>query len=54
MTWDRLRASPATSLEIVLGKAIPRVAMVLAQFVVVLGDGRARCSTCTSAATRSR
>ena len=23
MTWDRLRASPATSLEIVLGKAVP-------------------------------
>jgi ABC-2 type transport system permease protein len=39
MTWDRLRASPATSLEIVLGKAIPRVAMVLAQFVIVLGAG---------------
>ena len=54
MTWDRLRASPATSLEIVLGKAIPRVAMVLAQFVVVLGAGRRRSSTCTSAATRSR
>ena len=33
MTWDRLRASPATSLEIVLGKAIPRVAMVVVQFV---------------------
>ena len=39
MTWDRLRASPATSLEIVLGKALPRVAMVVAQFVVVLGTG---------------
>jgi ABC-2 type transport system permease protein len=39
MTWDRLRASPATSLEIVLGKAIPRVAMVLLQFVIVLGVG---------------
>jgi ABC-2 type transport system permease protein len=39
MTWDRLRASPATSLEIVLGKAIPRVAMVLMQFIVVLGTG---------------
>lgn len=38
-TWDRLRASPASSLEIVLGKAIPRVAMALAQFVVVLGAG---------------
>jgi ABC-2 type transport system permease protein len=34
-TWDRLRASPASSIEIVLGKAIPRVAMVLAQFFVV-------------------
>ena len=39
MTWDRLRASPATSLEIVLGKAIPRVAMVGAQLFVVLGAG---------------
>jgi ABC-2 type transport system permease protein len=39
MTWDRLRASPATSMEIVLGKSIPRVAMVVAQFVVVLAIG---------------
>ena len=39
MTWDRLRASPATSLEIVLGKAIPRVAMVVAQLFVVLVAG---------------
>jgi ABC-2 type transport system permease protein len=39
MTWDRLRASPATSLEIVLGKAIPRVAMVLMQLILVLGTG---------------
>ena len=38
-TWDRLRASPASSIEIVLGKAIPRVAMVLAQFVVVFLAG---------------
>jgi ABC-2 type transport system permease protein len=38
-TWDRLRASPAGSIEIVLGKAIPRVAMVLAQFVVVFIAG---------------
>ena len=38
-TWDRLRASQATSIEIVLGKAIPRVAMVLAQFVVVFVAG---------------
>jgi ABC-2 type transport system permease protein len=39
MTWDRLRASPATSLEIVLGKALPRVAMVGVQLVVLLGAG---------------
>lgn len=38
-TWDRLRASPASSLEIVLGKAVPRVVMVMAQFVVVLAVG---------------
>jgi len=38
-TWDRLRASSATSIEIVLGKAIPRVAMVLAQFLVVFLAG---------------
>jgi ABC-2 type transport system permease protein len=38
-TWDRLRASSARSIEIVLGKAIPRVAMVLAQYVVVFLAG---------------
>jgi ABC-2 type transport system permease protein len=38
-TWDRLRASPVGSIEIVLGKAIPRVAMVLVQFVVVFLAG---------------
>jgi ABC-2 type transport system permease protein len=38
-TWDRLRASAATSLEIVLGKAIPRVVMTVAQFAVVVGAG---------------
>jgi ABC-2 type transport system permease protein len=38
-TWDRLRVSQATSLEIVLGKAIPRVAMGVAQFGVILGAG---------------
>jgi ABC-2 type transport system permease protein len=38
-TWDRLRVSPATSLEIVLGKAAPRVAMGIAQFVVVMVAG---------------
>ena len=39
MTWDRLRASPATSIEIVLGKSIPRVVMVMVQFAIVLGVG---------------
>jgi ABC-2 type transport system permease protein len=38
-TWDRLRASSATSLEIVLGKAVPRVAIGVVQFVVILGAG---------------
>ena len=38
-TWDRLRASAASSIEIVLGKAIPRVAMVLVQFVAVFLAG---------------
>jgi ABC-2 type transport system permease protein len=38
-TWDRLRASSASSIEIVLGKAIPRVVMVLAQFLVVFVAG---------------
>jgi len=38
-TWDRLRASPATSLEVVLGKALPRVVMSVAQFVVVFAIG---------------
>ncbi|MDQ1510405.1 MAG: type transport system permease protein [Actinomycetota bacterium] len=38
-TWDRLRASPASSIEIVLGKSIPRVAMVLVQFVAVFLAG---------------
>jgi ABC-2 type transport system permease protein len=38
-TWDRLRASAATPVEILLGKALPRLAIGLAQFVVVLGGG---------------
>jgi ABC-2 type transport system permease protein len=38
-TWDRLRASPATSFEIILGKAIPRVVIGVVQFVVILGAG---------------
>lgn len=38
-TWDRLRASRAASIEIVLGKTLPRIAMTVAQFVVVIGAG---------------
>ena len=38
-TWDRLRASPATSFEIVAGKAIPRIAIGIAELVVVLSAG---------------
>ncbi|HEV2309288.1 MAG TPA: ABC transporter permease [Acidimicrobiia bacterium] len=40
-TWDRLRASRASSLEIILGKSAPRVAMSVAQFVVVILVGMA-------------
>ena len=38
-TWDRLRASRATGLEVMLGKALPRVAMSIMQFVVVFAIG---------------
>ena len=38
-TWDRLRASQATSLEIVLGKALPRVATGVVQLAVLLSAG---------------
>lgn len=38
-TWDRLRASQATSLEIVLGKALPRMAIGIAQFIVIFVAG---------------
>jgi ABC-2 type transport system permease protein len=38
-TWDRLRASAATSLEIVLGKSLPRAVMAVAQFAVILTGG---------------
>ncbi len=38
-TWERLRASQATSMEIVAGKALPRVAIGVLQSVVVLGAG---------------
>jgi ABC-2 type transport system permease protein len=39
VTWDRLRASAATSFEIVLGKSLPRIAAGIAQFVIILGGG---------------
>ena len=54
MTWDRLRASPATSLEIVLGKATPARRDGDRAVRRHPRRGRARSSTCTSAATRSR
>jgi ABC-2 type transport system permease protein len=38
-TWDRLRASPAASLEIVLGKALPRIALGIAQLIVIFATG---------------
>ena len=38
-TWDRLRASAASSFEIVLGKSLPRVAMGVTQLVVLLFAG---------------
>jgi ABC-2 type transport system permease protein len=38
-TWDRLRASQASNLEVILGKAVPRVVMSIAQFVVVFAIG---------------
>jgi ABC-2 type transport system permease protein len=38
-TWDRLRASRATGLEVMLGKALPRVAMSIMQFVIVFAIG---------------
>jgi ABC-2 type transport system permease protein len=38
-TWDRLRASQATSLEIVLGKALPRLAIGITQFIVIFAAG---------------
>ncbi|MGZ4689508.1 MAG: ABC transporter permease [Acidimicrobiia bacterium] len=38
-TWDRLRASPATSIEIMAGKALPRVALGIAELTLILGAG---------------
>ncbi len=38
-TWDRLRASAATSFEIVVGKALPRIGVSVLQFVVIFAIG---------------
>jgi ABC-2 type transport system permease protein len=38
-TWERLRASHASSTEIIAGKAVPRVAASVAQFVIVFALG---------------
>jgi ABC-2 type transport system permease protein len=38
-TWDRLRASCATSLEIVIGKATPRLLVSFLQFLAVFAIG---------------
>lgn len=40
-TWHRLRASAATSFEIVVGKGLPRAAMVVVQFAVIFAVGLA-------------
>jgi ABC-2 type transport system permease protein len=34
-TWDRLRASEATSIEIITGKALPFLAVSMSQFLVI-------------------
>ncbi len=38
-TWDRLRASRATSAEIIVGKALPRLVVSLLQFLAVFAIG---------------
>jgi ABC-2 type transport system permease protein len=38
-TWDRLRASNATALEIIVGKGVPRFVLSLAQFAVIFSIG---------------
>jgi ABC-2 type transport system permease protein len=38
-TWDRLRASKATSSEIVTGKALPFLAVSVAQFLIIFAIG---------------
>jgi ABC-2 type transport system permease protein len=38
-TWDRLRSSDATSLEIITGKALPFLAISISQFLVIFAIG---------------
>lgn len=38
-TWDRLRATPAASWELLVGKAVPALGVLVAQQVLVLGFG---------------
>ena len=38
-TWDMLRATPATPTELLIGKAVPVLAMLLLQQAVVIGYG---------------
>jgi ABC-2 type transport system permease protein len=38
-TWDRLRATPARTTELLIGKAAPALALLIAQQAVVLGFG---------------
>lgn len=38
-TWDRLRASNATSAEIIIGKALPLLAVSATQFLVIFAIG---------------
>jgi len=40
-TWDRLRATPARTTELLIGKAAPALALLIAQQAVVLGFGAA-------------
>ncbi len=38
-TWDRLRATPAASWELLVGKAVPAIGVLVIQQVLVLGFG---------------
>jgi ABC-2 type transport system permease protein len=38
-TWDRLRTSSATSIEIIIGKALPQLGLSCAQFIVIFALG---------------